>query len=185
MAKQTVTLRLDEDDLTYLAGIDVPGAVNLSEKIRALLADARAQREGLGDFGAAYDFTRRLFATPERCVRDTEVRAQVRSELIARVLAWLPDTAAFVLSGACPRPEPHPGPRPEPRRKDEAEHLRRLEHGLGERVLALVDSMLQLAQAGFPGCYDPGILAQRSRSAVTMAAPAAAANADTHREERR
>jgi hypothetical protein len=181
MAKQTVTLRLDEDDLTYLAGLDVPGAANLSEKIRVLLADARAQRDGLGDFGAAYDFTRRLFATPERCVRDAEVRTQVRSELIARVLAWLPDTAAFVLSGACPRPDP----RPEPRRKDEAEHLRRLEHGLGERVLALVDSMLQLAHAGFPGCYDPGILAQRSRSAVTMAAPVAAASADTHREDTR
>ena len=177
MAKQTVTLRLDEDDLTYLAGLDMPGAANLSEKIRALLADARAQRQGLGDFGAAYDFTRRLFATPERCVRDAEVRSQVRSELIARVLAWLPDTAAFVLSGACPRPDP--------RRKDDAEHLRRLEHGLGERVLALVDSMLQLAHAGFPGCYDPGILAQRSRSAVTMAAPATAAGAETHREETR
>ena len=44
MAKQTVTLRLDEDDLTYLAGIDVPGAANLSEKIRALLADAAGAR---------------------------------------------------------------------------------------------------------------------------------------------
>ena len=176
MAKQTVTLRLDEDDLTYLAGIDVPGAANLSEKIRALLADARAQRDGLGDFGAAYDFTRRLFTAPERCVRDAEVRTQVRSELIARVLAWLPDTAAFVLSGACPRA---------PRGKDDVEHLRRLEHGLGERVLALVDSMLQLAHAGFPGCYDPGILAQRSRSAVNMSAPAAPASANPNREDMR
>ena len=180
MAKQTVTLRLDEDDLTYLAGIDVPGAANLSEKIRALLADARAQRDGLGDFGAAYDFTRRLFSTPERCVRDAEVRTQVRSELIARVLAWMPDTAAFMLSSACPRPDP--------RRKDDTEHLRRLEHGLGERVLALVDSMLQLAHAGFPGCYDPATLAQRSRSAVGMSASAPASAAPgtvTHREERK
>lgn len=175
MAKQTVTLRLDEDDLTYLAGLEMPGAANLSEKIRMLLADARAQRDGLGDFGAAYDFTRRLFAAPERCVRDAEVRTQVRSELIARVLAWLPDTAAFALSGACPRA---------PRGKDDVEHLRRLEHGLGERVLALVDSMLQLAHAGFPGCYDPGILAQRSRSAVSMSASAAAPiSADTSQRE--
>ena len=82
MAKQTVTLRLDEDNLTYLAGLEGPGAANLSEKIQSLLADARAQRDGLGDFGAAYDFTRRLFTAPERCVRDSEVRTQVRSELI-------------------------------------------------------------------------------------------------------
>ena len=113
-------------------------------------------------------------------ISDAEVRTQVRSELIARVLAWLPDTAAFVLSGACPRPDPRKEPR-----QDDVEHLRRLEHGLGERVLALVDSMLQLAHAGFPGCYDPGILAQRSRSAVNMSAPAAPASADTHREDMR
>lgn len=156
MAKQTITLRLDEDDLTYLAGIDVPGASNLSEKIRGLLAEARAQREGLGDFGAAYDFSRRLFGQPERCLRDAEVREQVRSELIARVLAWLPETSAFVLSGACAD-----GTR---------EGLKRFEQGLGERSLGLVDSVLQLAQAGFPGCYAPKVLAARAQSALNTTA---------------
>lgn len=156
MAKQTVTLRLDEDDLTYLAGIEVPGASNLSEKIRGLLAEARAQREGLGDFGAAYDFSRRLFGQPERCIRDTEVREQVRSELIARVLSWLPETTAFVLSGACS--------------DSSREGLKRFEQGLGERSLGLVDSVLQLAQAGFPGCYAPKALAARAQSALNMAA---------------
>ncbi len=156
MAKQTVTLRLDEDDLTYLAGIEVPGASNLSEKIRGLLAEARAQREGHGDFGAAYDFSRRLFGQPERCIRDTEVREQVRSELIARVLSWLPDTTAFVLSGACA--------------DSSREGLKRFEQGLGERSLGLVDSILQLAKAGFPGCYAPDALAARAQSALNMVA---------------
>ena len=53
VAKQTITVRLDEEDLSYLAGLDVAGATNLSEKIRALLGDARRQREGLADAGAA------------------------------------------------------------------------------------------------------------------------------------
>lgn len=156
MAKQTITLRLDEDDLTYLAGIEVPGASNLSEKIRGLLAEARAQREGLGDYGAAYDFSRRLFGQPERYIRDTEVREAVRSELIARVLSWLPDTTAFVLSAACA--------------DSSREGLKRFEQGLGERSLGLVDSVLQLAQAGFPGCYSPDALEARARSALNLAA---------------
>ncbi len=156
MAKQTVTLRLDEDDLTYLAQVEIPGAGNLSEKIRGLLAEARAQREGMGDFGAAYDFSRRLFGQPERCVRDAEVREQVRSELIARVLAWLPETTAFVLSSACAD-----GGR---------EALARLEQGIGERSIGLADSILQLAQAGFPGCYAPTTLAARAQSALNIAA---------------
>jgi hypothetical protein len=191
VAKQTVTLRLDEDDLTYLAQIELPGAANLSEKIRALLAEGRAQRDGLGDFGAAYDFSRRLFAAPERCVRDAEVRAQVRSELIARVLAWLPDTTAYVLSNACPPPDASrpdtsraPATRTGGPRGDEQDHLRRLERGLGERVLGLVDSVLQLAHAGFPGCYDPDTLVQRSQSAVRMAAPTVAPR-DLPREDHR
>lgn len=163
MAKQTVTLRLDEDDLTYLAGLDLPGAANLSEKIRALLAQARAQHEGHNDYGAAYDFTRRLFATPERALRQAEVRSQQRSELSARVLAWLPDMTAFALSGMAMQPA-----------EDELARLHRFERGLGERALALADSVLQLAQAGFPGCHAPDELARRARSAVATTAPAAA-----------
>lgn len=156
MAKQTITLRLDEDDLTYLSQVEVPGASNLSEKIRGLLAEARAQREGLSDFGAAYDFSRRLFGTPERCLRDAEVREEVRSELVARVLAWLPEACAYVLSGACADPS--------------REGLRRFEQGLGERAIGLTDSVLQLANAGFPGCYASKALAVRAESAMQLAA---------------
>jgi hypothetical protein len=173
MAKQTVTLRLDEDDLTYLAQVDVPGAVNLSEKIRALLADARAQREVMDDFGAAYDFSRRLFAASERQIHDAQARNGVRSELISRMLSWLPEATAFVLSGAAVEG------------RDEVERLRRLEHGMGERALGLVDSLLQLASAGFPGCHDPAQLQQRSRSAIELAERMAASRNQSPTQTRR
>ena len=152
MAKQTITLRLDEDDLAYLAQAEVPGATNLSEKLRGLLAEARAQRDGRADFGAAYDFSRRLYGPPERCVRDAEVREGVRSELVARVFGWLPDATAFVLSGADAD-------------LDRA-GLARFERALGERTLGLVDSVLQLAHAGFPGCYAPAELFDRASAAL-------------------
>lgn len=178
MAKQIVTLRLDEDDLTYLAELDVPGATNLSEKMRVLLAEARAQRAGLGDYGAAYDFTRRLFAGPDRCVRDAEVQAGVRSEFIGRILTWLPDTAAYLLSAACTPTSA------EPHADDQVRRLRQLEKGLGERIIALVDSVLQQAHAGFPGCYDADLLSQRTRSAlgIVVAHRADHARGETRRE---
>ena len=178
MAKQIVTLRLDEDDLTYLAELEVQGATNLSEKIRALLADARAQRAGLGDYGAAYDFTRRLFAGPDRCVRDAEVQAEVRSEIIGRVLTWLPDAAAYLLSAACPRADS------DAREDEQVRRLRQLERGLGERAIALVDSVLQLAHAGFPGCYEPEPLTRRAQSALGIVAAHRADHTDglTRRE---
>lgn len=156
MAKQTITLRLDEDDLGYLAGVEVVGAANLSEKIRALLADARRQREGLTDFGAAYDFARRLLAATERRIRDTEVQAEIRSELLSRVLAWLPDLMALLLAGGAGD------------QSDQPAQLRRLERAVGERVLSLADSLVQQAVAGFPGCYDSRALTGRAQSVLRI-----------------
>ena len=155
MAKQTVTLRLDEDDLEFLAQTDIPGAANLSEKIRALLGDARAQREGMDDFGAAYDFARSLFAGAERRIHRAEVASQQRSELVARVLAWMPETSAYVLAGSALDA-----------RDDTGQALDEFERGLGERAMVLTESILQLAQAGFPGCHAAEALVQRARFAT-------------------
>jgi hypothetical protein len=98
MAKQTVTLRLDEDDLTYLSQTEIAGAANFSEKIRALLAQARQLREGMENFASAHEFARDLFARAERAVSSQEIETGLRSELIHRVLAWLPEITALVLS---------------------------------------------------------------------------------------
>ena len=161
MAKQTITIRLDEDDLTFLSSVELSGAANLSEKIRALLAEARAQREGMREPASAYDFTRRLFAASERSIRETEMQTQMRSELIARLVSWLPDISAILLAGAATSAT---------NARERGEHLRKLERNLGERALGLVDSLLQMSLAGFPGCYEPETLSRRAQSALRTAA---------------
>lgn len=172
MAKQTITIRLDEDDLTYLSSVELAGTANLSEKIRALLTEARAQREGMRDPVLAYDFTRRLFAGPERSIRETEMQTQMRSELIARLTAWLPEVSAVLLSGAAA---------PGASARERSEHLRKLERSLGERALSLVDSLLQMSLAGFPGCYEPESLSKRAQPAIRTASLHASRN--TQQEE--
>jgi hypothetical protein len=151
VAKQTVTLRLDEDDLTYLSQVEISGAGNLSEKIRALLAEARAQREGCEDFAAAHDFSRRLFARIEREIHAAEMESDVRSEFVHRTLAWLPEVTAYVLSA-----------RRSEERVESRQNLERFELGLAERVFSLVDSMLQMSHAGFSGCYSSDKLVKRA-----------------------
>jgi hypothetical protein len=160
VAKQTVTLRLDEDDLTYLSQVEISGAGNLSEKIRALIAEARAQREGTEDYGAAHDFARRLFSRVDRQINAAEIKAGTRSELTHRVVAWLPEATAYVLAGG------------QSQNTDESDlaRLKSLEMGLGERTFGLVDSMLQLARADFSGCHEPKKLASRARFAVKSSA---------------
>ncbi len=172
MAKQTITIRLDEDDLAYLSSVELAGAANLSEKVRALLAEARGQREGMQDPVLAYDFMRRLFAAPERSIRETEMQAHMRSELIARLTAWLPEVSAVLLSASA---------LPNGSARERSEHLRKLERSLGERALSLVDSLLQMSLAGFPGCYEPEALARRAQPAIRTASLHTSRNA--HEEE--
>jgi hypothetical protein len=173
VAKQTITIRLDEDDLTYLSSVELSGAANLSEKIRALLAEARAQREGMHDSGLAWDFTRRLFAAPERGIREAEIQTQMRSELVARVAAWLPDISAIVLAGA---------PGRSGTAREHGEHLKKLERALGDRVISLVDSILQMSIGGFPGCYEPDALSQRAQSALRSLAMQASRNSNVQED---
>lgn len=160
MAKQTVTLRLDDDDLTYLSRVEISGAGNLSEKIRALIAEARAQREGTEDFAVALDFAHRLFARVEREINAAEVSHDMRSELVHRLLAWLPEITAYTLS-ACQSGE---------RDNDCRTRLKVVEQGMAERAFSLVDSMLQLAGSEFSGCHSPEKLAKRARFAVKSTA---------------
>ena len=157
MAKQTVTIRLDEDDLTYLAGLEVAGATNLSEKIRSLLAEARLQREGVGDALTAHAFSERLLQGTMRAIREAESQTEMRSELLSRVMAWLPDLLALLLAGGGRWPK-----------SAQADQLRKVERGVGERVLSLVDSMVQQAVAGFPGCYDSSGLTERAQTALRV-----------------
>ncbi len=156
VAKQTVTVRLEQEDLDYLSAVDIQGAGNFSEKIRALLAEARAQREGVNDPAAAHDFARRIFSRVDREIHAAEIRAGTRSELMHRMLAWLPEVTAYVLA-TDDRDDESPCSR---------QRLGRIELGLMERVSSLVDSAQQLSQAGFRGCYDPAALAQQAGSGL-------------------
>ncbi len=156
VAKQTVTLRLDEDDLTYLSQVEIHGAGNLSEKIRALIDEARAQRDGAENYAAAHDFSRQLFARVDRQINAAEVEASTRSELIHRLLAWLPEAVAYMLAANQIGKS----------KSNRSVALAEFEIGMGERAFSMVDSMLQLAQADFSGCLSSEKLANRASFAV-------------------
>jgi hypothetical protein len=168
VTKQSVTLRVDEDDLDFLAQLDLPGATSLSEKIRALLGEARLRHAGLADPAAAWDYSRKLYGTPERTLRIAELACQQRSELVARGLAALPELTAFLLSQSETAP-----------REDAGAFLRRVEAGLADRLFALSESMSLLTHAGFPGCLDPEGLAARTSKHRAGSHSIAAKTADT------
>ena len=83
-------------------------------------------------------------------VRQAELENHQHSQLITRLLEWLPDTMAFIVSSA-------------PQRLDEksADKLHGLENGLADRIFRLIESVLQLGITQRCPCYDADTISQR------------------------
>ena len=148
MAKQTMSLRLEQEDLTFLASLDKSGSGTLSDKIRGLIDEARIYRQGMERHDAAYDYARNLIAPVDRRITSAEMCSGKRSELVHRALSTLPELLAFTLS-ACPA------------KTDDADAEKRLaeiERGLAQRLLSLVSAIIELQNTGFAGCIDPETL---------------------------
>jgi len=158
MPKQVITVRLDESDVEFLAAMDLEGAVNLSEKLRALIRDARQHIEPERDPVTAFERARSQLVVAERYLKEAELSLEMRSELLARVLGAMPEIEGLIKSASAVLPDLKDGPR--------RSALERLERQVAERLLSLVDSIGQMTLAGFPGCYDGVWLTRRAASAV-------------------
>lgn len=154
MAKQLVTVRLDEDDIAFLSALDMPGASNLSEKLRALIAEARSQSERLNEYTPALDFSNKLFARSLRSVQSAEQHTGLHSEFLTRVIGWLPDAVALTVSECQDVLDPPTHTR---------QALKLAEQRIAERVMSLVTSTHSLALSDWAGCYDPAGMAERAR----------------------
>ena len=76
---------------------------------------------------------------------------------MARIGEWLPEMVAYVYSA-----EGLAGP-------DTEKHLRRLEGGVAMRVMALIQSVLQMAVTTEGPFYDPALLEERLRGTLATA----------------
>src|ERR1700759_874790 len=104
---QTVSVRIPEDDLQWLMGLDIEGARNPSDRIRSLIGTTRRQRARTSDYVAGVamlrDFLRPLQHVPGAVAR----REKIHWEVVATTLTALPEILAEAI--AFP-PVPSDGP---------------------------------------------------------------------------
>ncbi|VWD41329.1 hypothetical protein [Burkholderia lata] len=142
---QTVSVRIPEDDLAWLVELQLPDATSPSDKIRALIADAR--RRGRG----AHDFVRcaALFREQVRPVLDAidayEHATHHRSEIVTLLAAQLPDLMASLVTAAPPG-------------KPIGDAAGELEARLTAKSMRVLLGLLRLAVTGNPPAYHPGVL---------------------------
>lgn len=151
-----LSVRISDDDASFLAGLSLPGATTPSEKIRALLTKARTDAEGGQDYEAALIRVRDWLEPTSQQLRSREMTTRQRSELIADTLYWLPDLMAFLMAG------------PEPSTKKGDEGLKAFEAGVADRIFRFIEAVLRLAVTEKAPCYDPGIVSEGVRGALEL-----------------
>ncbi len=159
MPNKTVPLsvRISEADSDFLNGLSIPGATTHSEKLRALIREARRRRSGGRSYAEVLATLQEMEAPAERRLRDAEARTRQHSELLAQAASWMPDTMAFLM-----------GNLPEDDVEEAADRLRLLEDGVADRVFVFIERVLRMAVTRTNPCYDKSAITRRMEPVVEL-----------------
>lgn len=152
-----LSARVSAEDAQFLAELDVDGAQTASEKLRAIVGDARRRHVAARDYPGALRLAEDTVRPALRKVRAAEVSTDMHSELVARVAEWLPETLAYFLASSGGTAD------------GEGKRLRKLEAGLAKRVTTLMQSTLQLGLSQPGSAYDEKVLHERLTSVLNLA----------------
>lgn len=145
-----LSVRVSEADATFLAALSLPEATTPSDKIRALIREARRRRQGRHEYTESLAFQQELFAPFLNGLREAEAAAGKHSELLVHLANWMPEAIAFLVANL-----------PEKDSEDVDPALDRLESGAADRVFALMDQVLRLGVTSRNPCYDTRAISAR------------------------
>src|SRR5687768_6364358 len=108
MSQKSVQLsvRISDDDAAFLARTAIDGAATPSDKMRAIIGEARRYREERDDYAGCLRLLREMVGPAQDGWREAERAAGQRSELPLALLEWLTEALAFVMTHV---PEPEAG----------------------------------------------------------------------------
>ena len=94
----TISARISQEDALFLSQYKGEGAVTPSDKLRAIITEARERQQRMKDFRGSIDMFQNLLAPVDAEIRELELHHHIHSELITRILEWLPDMMAFIIA---------------------------------------------------------------------------------------
>lgn len=152
-----ISTRISSEDAEFLARWKGSDAATPSEKLRAMIAEMRRQEEGAKDYSGALHVAAGLIGPALHAVKTEEHAAGMHSELLARVADWLPECLAYLIAvnGA--------------RDALDRNALIKVEEGLADRVMILMQSVLQMAVTPNCPCYNPQVVRERIPPVMDLA----------------
>ncbi len=152
-----VSVRLPAEDAGFLEHMVIEGADTLSEKLRAIVAEARLRQHGTSQFDAALRIAQGGVRPTLQIIRNNEREHRMHSELVSRLGEWLPDCVAYLV--ACNGSATHLPP----------EQLTEIERDLADRVFVLIQSVLQMGVTRRSPCYDSSVIDDRLEPVLDLA----------------
>jgi hypothetical protein len=125
--------------------LEINGATTPSDKLRAIIEEARLQREYARDFAGSYRMIQEQLAPVIEKIKKVEFENGIHSALLARTLEWMPEFYAFCL---CSLPT---------EKLESTEELRKYEKGAVDRVARLLESLLHLELSRQASSYTPKV----------------------------
>ena len=145
MKRIQIGARISTEDAEFLNLLEINGANTPSDKLRAIIKEARLQREYSQDFTGSYKMIQEQVTPLTERIKNAEFEENIHSELLARILEWLPEFYAYCL---CSLPEVI----------ESENELSTYEKGAVDRVLRLFESLLHQELSTQSNSYSPNIL---------------------------
>ena len=149
--------RVPRVDAEFISQLKIEGATTPSDKVRVIIAEARRRHQGSNNYDACLEQVNNLLSATNRLLRHAELESRQHSELMARVLDWLPDTMAYLLSSKQALVD------------DNADDMRALEDDVADRVFRLIESVMQLGVTRYCSCYDREVVTRRITPILDLA----------------
>lgn len=152
MPEKTVptSVRLPDRDAEFIAGLEINGARTPSEKLRAIVAEARERHEKPGDYTASRNRVERDLSPEMSAIRGAELALSSHSELLAIMHEWLPEVMAYLISSV-----------PGGKALAKKDALIQFEQGVVERIFRLFEAALRLGVTEKSPCYDQHVIDQQ------------------------
>ena len=143
-----LSVRVSPEDVDFIAGVDIAGAETPSEKVRALLAEARKRHQGFSDYSSCVGMVQEMLAPTLQRLRAAEHQENVHSELVLELTQWMPEALAFLLTDLVDATE------------DRA-RLQAFEQGVAERLFRLIENVVRMNVTDECRGYDPAVVSSR------------------------
>jgi len=146
----TISARISQEDALFLSQYKVEGAVTPSDKLRAIITETRERQQRMKDYRGSINMFQSLLAPVDAEIRELELQHHIHSELITRILEWLPDMMALVIAAETGL-----------NKNTKKEQLEDIEEGIADRVFRLIESVMQMGVTQRCPCYNSNAISKR------------------------